>query len=329
MSKNYLIIDGLQYSNWSEEIFKQMNDANVAAVHVTIAYHEDFHEMVQNIIVWNKFFEEFPDLIMRGLEGHDILKAHEDGRTAIFFGLQNCSPIEDDIGLVEVCYQLGVRFMQLSYNNQSLLATGCYENFDNGITRMGREVIREMNRIGMVIDMSHSSETSTIEAIKCSRRPIAITHANPSVWHVAKRNKSNYILSALAESEGMLGLSLYPHHLKYGTECTLENFCSMIATTVDLMGIERVGFGSDLCQNQPDSVVAWMRNGRWTRKIDFGEGSSKMPGFPKQPNWFANNDGFGNLASGLSDIGFSHAEIEKILGTNWLNFFNKSFGRMI
>ena len=122
-------------------------------MHVTICYHEDFQEMVQNVIVWNQRFEQYSQLIFHGRTADDVRKADEEGRTAIFFGFQNCSPIEDDIGLVEVCHQLGVRFMQLSYNNQSLLAAGCYEVDDPGITRMGHQVIKEMNRVGLVVDM--------------------------------------------------------------------------------------------------------------------------------------------------------------------------------
>ena len=89
--------------------------------------------------------------------------------------------------------------MQLTYNNQSLLATGCYEENDSGVTRMGKEVIKEMNKLGVVVDMSHSAEKSTLDAIKISSKPIAITHANPSFWFAAKRNKSNEVLKALAE----------------------------------------------------------------------------------------------------------------------------------
>ena len=125
--------------------------------------------------------------------------------------------------------------MQLSYNNQSLLATGCYEDADSGVTRMGKEVIKEMNRLGVVIDMSHSAEKSTIDAINLSSEPIAITHANPSFWFETKRNKSNDILKALADSGGMIGHSLYPHHLKNKSNCTLESFCEMIAKTACLL----------------------------------------------------------------------------------------------
>ena len=135
MADRPLVVDALQYSNWSEEIFRQMHQAGIAAVHVTICYHESFRLTVENIIAWNRRFERFPDLIFLGRTADDVRRAHAEGRTAIVFGFQNCAPIEDDIGLIEVCHQLGARFMQLTYNNQSLLATGCYETEDTGMDR--------------------------------------------------------------------------------------------------------------------------------------------------------------------------------------------------
>ena len=215
--------------------------------------------------------------------------------------------------------------MQLSYNNQSLLATGCYEEDDPGITRMGRQVIKEMNRVGLVVDMSHSARRSTLEAIEISARPIAITHANPFFWCEALRNKSDDVLKALAESGGMLGFSMYPHHLKNKSACTLEDFCAMIAKTAEMIGVERIGIGSDLCQNQPDSVVEWMRNGTWSKERDFGEGSAELAGFPEQPKWFRDNRNFENIFSCLRKTGFSENEVERIAGLNWLDFFKQSF----
>ena len=314
-------IDNLQYCNWSKEIFKINNEAKLDAVHVTIAYHEDFNEVKKNIEIWNKHFKENKDLIFHGKTFKDIEKANKEKKTAIFFGFQNCSPIVDDINLVEKVYDLGARFMQLTYNNQSLLATGCYEKNDSGVTRMGKEVIKEMNRLGLVVDMSHSAEKSTFDAIELSSKPIAITHANPSFWFGAKRNKSNELLKALADSKGMLGLSLYPHHLKDKSNCTLESFCEMAAKTAELIGVEHIGIGSDLCIGHPDSVVEWMRNGKWTKTKDFGEGSSGNPNFPKQPKWFEDARGFKNLEQGLKKVGFQETEINDILGNNWYNFY--------
>jgi microsomal dipeptidase-like Zn-dependent dipeptidase len=319
-------IDALQYANWSEKIFRQMREGKVDAVHVTIAYHENFRETVANIEVWNSHFERFPELIFHGRTGDDVRLARETNRTAIFYGFQNPSPMEDDIRLVEILHTLGTRFMQLTYNNQSLLGTGCYETTDSGITRMGKEVIEEMNRVGLVVDMSHSAERSTLEAIEISSRPIVITHANPGSWEPALRNKSDTVLRQLGASGGMLGFSMYPHHLKGKGECTLQSFCEMIAATAELMGVDHVGLGSDLCQDQPDSVVEWMRVGRWTKKIDYGEGSSSNAGFPPMPGWFNDNRDFGNVEQGLRDVGFSDEETGKIMGDNWLRFFDLNFG---
>ena len=321
-----LIVDGLQYCNWSRRIFEEMRAGGVGAVHVTIAYWEDYDETLARIAEWDRRFEEHADLIVPARSATDVRAARQQGKTAILFGAQNCSPIEDDIGLVQVMHDRGLRFMQLSYNNQSLLATGCYEREDPGITRMGREVIREMNRVGLVIDMSHSAERSTLEAIELSVRPIAITHANPHAWHAALRNKSDTVLRALGESGGMLGLSLYPHHLKDGTACTLQAFCEMVARTAEVMGVDNIGIGSDLCQDQPDSVVEWMRNGTWTRNTDFGEGSAKQAGFPPQPDWFRCNGDFPQIAAGLREAGFGEADVKKLMGENWLGFLECSFG---
>jgi len=309
-------IDNLQYCNWSREIFEINRQAGLHAIHVTIVYHEDFDELKTVIKDWENNFSNNSDLIFHGKSFKDIEKAKSENKTAVFFGFQNCSPIEDDIGLVEKVYELGCRFMQLTYNNQSLLATGCYESVDSGVTNFGKEVIKEMNRLGLVIDMSHSAEKSTIDAIEISERPIAITHANPTFWHAAKRNKSNELLKILSENKGMLGLSLYPHHLKNGTNCTLESFCEMTAKTAEIMGTKNIGIGSDLCLNQQDSVVEWMRNGTWTKSKNFGEGSKNTPGFPKQPDWFLDARGFANLENGLKKIGFNDEEVNGILGNN-------------
>ena len=316
-------IDNLQYCKWSREVFKINHEAGLDAVHVTVVYHEDFNEFNSKIEEWNSHFKENSDLIFLGKSYKDIEKAKIEKKTAIFFGFQNCSPIEDDINLVEKIYDLGCRFMQLTYNNQSLLATGCFENVDSGVTNFGKEVIKEMNRLGLVIDMSHSAEKSTIDAINISQKPIAITHANPTFWHAAKRNKSDELLKILSKNDGMLGLSLYPHHLKNGTNCSLESFCEMVAKTADLMGVEKIGIGSDLCLNQPDTVVEWMRNGTWAKAKNFGEGTKKSSGFPKQPDWFSDARGFSNLESGLSKVGFDKNEISGILGDNWFNFYKR------
>ena len=154
MRNDMLMIDGLQYVNWNRQLFEEAQQSGVHTIHVTIAYWENIRETLENIGTWNRHFINHADLIMPVRQAADILEAKRVGKVGIIFGFQNCSPIEDDVKMVEILHQLGVRIMQLTYNNQSFLATGCYEEQDGGITRFGRQVIKEMNRVGMVIDMS-------------------------------------------------------------------------------------------------------------------------------------------------------------------------------
>ncbi|MEO0485618.1 MAG: membrane dipeptidase [Pseudomonadota bacterium] len=312
-------IDALQFVAPSRAVFEEMRAGGVDAVHITVSYHEGFRDTVGALAAWNRQFQDHGDLILRGTSAADIDHARATGRTAIFFGAQNPAPIEDDIGLVEILHQLGLRFMQLSYNNQSLLCSGCYEAEDTGLTNMGREVVTEMNRVGLVIDMSHSGDRSRREAIDASARPIAITHANPADWHDVPRNVRADTIAALAARGGMLGFSLYPLHLAGGSDCTLEALTAMIARVADQVGTAALGIGSDLCQGQPDSALAWMRDGRWRKT---GGGAVQ---FPEPPKFFQSNSQFPGLAEGLRARGFDAADTDAILGGNWYRFFSESF----
>ena len=124
----------------------------------------------------------------------------------------------------------------------------------------------------------------------------------------------------------MLGFSVYPFHLKNGSECTLAEFCQMVEQTAELMGIDHIAMGTDMVQDQPVSIVEWMRNGSWTKEMDYGEGSADNAGWPAPVPWLADNTGFSTVAEGLRTHGFSEEEVAKIMGGNWLRFFDESFG---
>ncbi|PSU34884.1 membrane dipeptidase [Photobacterium lutimaris] len=320
MYQQQIVIDGLQYCHWDREYFQTLKASGIHAVHATLVYHETARETLSRFAEWNLLFERNADLIMPVLSMADVEAAKAQGKVGIMFGAQNCSPIDDEIGLVEVMRRQGLLIMQLTYNNQSLLATGCYEQNDNGITRFGKQVVDEMNRVGMIIDMSHSAERSTLEAIDLSARPICISHANPTFAHDALRNKSDAVIKALTDRGGLLGFSLYPFHLPNGSQCTLEDFCQMVARTADMVGVEHLGIGSDLCLNQPQSVLEWMRNGRWSKVMDYGEGSSSNAGWPDALPWFSGSRGMENIYNGLIKTGFSEAEAGQIIGGNWFEF---------
>ena len=215
--------------------------------------------------------------------------------------------------------------MQLTYNNQTPLAGGCFEPKDSGVSRFGKEVIEEMNRLGMIVDLSHAGKLSCLDAIKFSKKPVAISHANPSFFHRSLRNIDNEVLLELAKKNGIIGLSLYPYHLKDFGSCKIDDFCSMIKELINLIGSNHIGIGSDLCLNWPDNVVMWMRNGKWTKKTDYGESKDKSIKWPKQTNWFQKPSDIKNIFEAMCKNGIKENIAIKILGMNWLNFMKSHF----
>ena len=215
--------------------------------------------------------------------------------------------------------------MQLTYNNQTPLAGGCFEPKDSGVSRFGKAVIEEMNHLGMIVDLSHAGKQTCIEAIEFSNKPVAISHANPSFFHKSIRNIDSDVLKQLAKKNGFIGLSLYPYHLKNLGECTPEEFCSMIKELINLIGEDNIGIGSDLCLNWPDDVVMWMRNGNWTKKIDYGESKDKNPKWPKLPTWYKQPSDLKNFFTIMCENNISEKVATKIVGENWFNFMKTQF----
>ena len=315
-------VDGLQYCRYGPEVFRQLREGRVDAIHVTVAYHEDCAATLANIARWRLHVLDHPQWLMELRDGADIRRAAAQGRTAVMYGFQNCSPVAEDLRHLVLFHALGVRFMQLSYNKRSPLACGCYEAEDDGLSALGREAVALMNRLGVVVDMSHSGERSTLEAMAASERPIALSHANPASFHDTMRNKSDTVLRALAASGGMLGLSLYPLHLRDGSDCTPETFCAMVEHAVERMGVEHVGIGSDLVQGHDDSVLHWMRSGRLAH--DPATDGEPLR-WPRPLSWFNNCSHFPVIAEGLRRRGFSEHEAGLIAGGNWLRFMEQSF----
>jgi microsomal dipeptidase-like Zn-dependent dipeptidase len=316
-------IDALQYSNWDRSVFEQWRDGGVTCVHVTLAIWQDARTTLDEVGRWNRLLREHADLIRWVGSGADIEAAAAEGRTGVVLGFQAASPFEDDLDLVQVFHQLGVRIVQLTYNNQSLLGGSCYEQVDSGLSRFGHNVVREMNRLGMLVDLSHVGPRTSLDAIAASSRPVAITHANPSSFHAHPRNKSDEVLLALAERGGVLGLAPYPHLTP--PDCSLADWCAMAARTAELIGVEHVGIGSDVSLGFDQAVLDWIRNGRWTHEMNYGAGSADKPGWLDPPEWFRGPGDFPNLRVGLAEQGFAGAEVDAILGGNWMRVFSEGF----
>ena len=314
------VIDALQYSNWCRAHFEDWREGGLTAVGVTIAYHERARETLTRLGEWNQRFHAHSDLIRPVRTGADLDAARAEGRIGVFLGAQNCAPLDDDVGLVSVMADAGLKVMQLTYNNLSLIGAGCAELDDPGISRFGREVIAEMNRVGMVIDLSHSAERTSLEAVELSQRPVAVTHANPRFFRDTPRNKSEAVIRAVAERGGLFGFSLYPPHLRDGAETPLDDFTAMVARAADIAGVHALGIGSDLCQGWDGATIDYMRNGRW-RVVPEDERAAfaAMP-WPAQPPWFQRAADMPALGEALRARGFDAGEVAGIMGDNWARF---------
>jgi microsomal dipeptidase-like Zn-dependent dipeptidase len=259
----------------------------------------------------------------------DIEKAKELSRTGIFLGFQNTTPYENDLNLVGAFRELGVVCAQLSYNQQNGVAGGAWENIDSGLTRTGRNMIREMNDVGVVVDLSHCGERTCLETIEHSEKAVAITHANPvefgqtdrQTFYGSGRNKSNVILKALADAGGMLGLTTYTRLLPDREATTVERFCEMAEWTAELVGIEKLGFGSDYGYGYNQIDRAWVRSGKWTREPIIEYEPLKFD----HPTW-SGPHGLPLIADALSARGWSARDVRGFVGGNWLRFLGEIIG---
>ena len=192
--KDHIIIDGLQYCNWNRSILEDIWKGGLTAVHVTLVYWENTEESFNKIEEWKERFSKNKDIISHAKNTFDILEAKKNNKVAIIFGFQNSAPIANDVFLLEKFFSKGLRFMQLTYNNQTALGGGCFESNDSGVSRFGFEAIEEMNRLGMVVDLSHAGKKTCLDTIKFSKNPVAISHANPVFFHHSKRNIDNEVI---------------------------------------------------------------------------------------------------------------------------------------
>ncbi|SNY48568.1 Zn-dependent dipeptidase, dipeptidase homolog [Pseudooceanicola antarcticus] len=319
------IIDGLQCGHFDRDSFVNLKAAGVHGVVVTCGFWEGTLESLDSLGRWRDLIRENSDVAAFGYTPEDIENAAAEGKVAAILGYQNSNLFEGRIRLVEMWAELGVRVVQLTYNNQNELAGSCYEAEDSGLARYGKEVIREMNRAGILVDCSHVGNLSTLQAIEASEKPIAVTHANADSLFAHKRNKTDDVLHALRDTGGVIGVAAYRNITGNYFSGPIENWCEMVAKTVEIAGIDSVAIGTDRSHNFTAPDYAWMRMGRWTRGIDYGAASAARPGKAPPPDWFQSLEDMQIIPNGLRSVGFSEEEVAKITHGNWLRLYGETF----
>lgn len=312
------VIDCLEISRWGKPVFEQMRQGGLTAVNCTCSILENFRQTINNIAWWQKAFTTFSDLIMPVHDTADINKAKQQNKTGIILGFQNTSAIEDDLDLLGVFHQLGVRVIQLTYMEGNLSGQGCLERFDAGLTNFGKEVIEEMNRLGILIDLSHVGNQTALEAIAHSRRPVALTHANPKSLCDHPRNKPDEVIKAVADKGGVVGATIFPPFLPAGNRSVLADFIDVIDYLVDMIGIDHVAVGTDFTTDQPREWFDWILTGR----------SNKGPALQLQhplvnPKGIQSAADFPNITAALLERGYESSQVRCIMGENMMQLFSQ------
>lgn len=316
-----IIIDGLNICRWSEAVFKQMTQGGLTAINATIAIHEGFRDTISNIAHWHRLFDQYGSMITPVKSVDDIRRAKREKKVGVIFGFQSTDPIERDLYLLSVFKELGVRIIQLTYNERNYIGDGCLERTDCGLSLFGLEVIEEMNRLGILIDLSHTGYRTAMETIEASKQPVVFTHANPRTLCDHPRNKTDEQIRAVVDKGGLIGANVFPAFLAAGSKATIEDVVDVIDYLVRIAGIDHVGIGTDFTEGQTEDWFQWLFLGKSKyHKIM----TTELP--VVNPKGIRTAAEFPNITKTLLGRGYSPADTKKIMGENFIRLFGQVWG---
>lgn len=323
-SNDLLIIDGCTPRIASDALFNKIRDSGITAVNVSlVAAEAHFYDAAAEMNVYYGMVEAYPDQCLIALTTEDILRAKKEKKVAIIFSPQNAQIVEENhLVQLPLLYRSGVRMIQLTYNERNRLGDGCMEPENRGLTLIGREVVLEMNRLGIVVDLSHVGDRTAMDAIEYSQAPCVFSHANARALAPSPRNKPDELIKAIAAKGGLIGICPYAPFCEPAlyVRPTLEDYFRHMDYVLDLVGPDHVGIGTDIAEHW---TVRWNggtpkrypeMTGTYTWKTIYADGFHSIDCFPR-------------VIEGMSKRGYSDADIAKIVGGNWLRVYKAAWGR--
>ena len=312
-----VIIDGLIISKFGREIFEEMHAAGLTAANCTCSVWENFRETMDNINQWKQWFLEYDDIILQVYSSDDIYRAKTEGKVGIILGWQNTSGIEDRLGYLQIFKEVGVRVIQITYNTQNLSGSGCYETRDGGLSDFGREVVEEMNRAGILCDLSHVGAVTSEDVIRFSKQPVTFTHTCPANLKAHPRNKSDELIKLMADHGGVIGVTMYPWFLRRGNESTVEDYVDAIEYVIGIAGEDQVAFGTDFTQGYGPEFLDYLGHDKGYARLVV---SGPDPVFPEGIREIRDTP---NLTAAMERRRWSEARNRKVMGENWLRLFKE------
>jgi membrane dipeptidase len=315
-----IVIDGLNVSKWSKEVFLEMNKSGITAANCTCSVWENFYETINNISKWKKWFAEYDDLILQVFTTKDIKRAKQEKKTGVILGFQNTYAFDNKLGNIRLFKDLGVGIAQMTYNTQNSVGSGCYESKDGGLSDFGHEVVAEMNQAGIMCDLSHVGPQTSKDVILASQKPVCYSHCLPTGLKEHPRNKSDEQLTFIADHGGFIGVTMFSPFLKKGNSSTVDDYIEAIDYVVNLVGDDCVGIGTDFTQGYGPSFFEWIT-------LDKGNGR-KLTELGKiiNPEGIRQIGDFPNLTDAMNRAGWPDKKICKILGENWTRILNEVWG---
>lgn len=286
---------------------------------------EAFEDMKREIEAYDRHIAAHPARLSRVRSVADFDRAAEQATIGLLYYTQNATPIQDDLARLDALHALGVRIVQLTYNTRNLLGDGCLERTNAGLSHFGVQVVERMNEIGMLVDVSHCGEATTLDAITLSRRPVAITHAGCRAVYEHPRNKTDEALRALADRGGVMGIYQINPYIGPRERNTLDDYLAHVDHAVRVAGMDHVGIGSDReYRSIPDTEQERQKLiDELSRLRPVTAATFRWPFFIAELNHPRRME---TIADALARRGRTGAEIDKLLGGNFYRLFRETIG---
>jgi membrane dipeptidase len=251
------------------------------------------------------------------IERFDDIKAlKEQNKLGLVLCLQGGSPIKEDVSLLRIFYRLGIRCMHLTANVRNQISDSCTDRNAGGLTHFGVEVVHEMNRIGMVIDVAQLSHKGCLDVLEMTTAPVIASNSNARALCNHPRNLEDEVIELIGKTGGVVCIHCLPTFLKSEGKVTIDEMVNHIDHIVDLIGTDHVGIGPDLLENWPKEKhdKIWGTQELSGKKVEF-----------EYPEGFRSIKDIPNLQSALLSSGYSNSDVSKILGQNLLRVFHDAW----
>lgn len=323
---DWLIIDALCFGReWGADAYAALRAANYSGI-VESLPRRNLQTAIDALVEWRTRAAEHDDKVLIALAAGDFDVAHRSGRTAVLMNFQDTIMLEGDVDNVDALHALGMRSAQLTYNFRNLVGDGCLERTNAGLSDFGLEVVDRMNRLGVMIDLSHCGPQTTLDGIEHSDRPVAMTHTMcDTVRPGHPRAKTDEQIRACADKGGVTGMIALGYFIgpDPGGASTIETYADHIEHAVNVSGIEHIGISTDF---PPQGISPWATYENWyeprTRVFKPSYELRWPPWIPELDS----TDRYRNLVSVLDKRGWKEADMERLLGRNWLRLFKDTIG---